>query len=236
MERRGSSVLRTQVRVASHHLCALPAPGPGLHAPLPTPRKPPSTSVQAKDWEGDLVPAGWEERPGPAPLSGGGSRQCGGPRLRVTEPAFPSRLPHRPHHFTSRAPEVGEGEQRGRSPPPGTSIALAQGPPSLHAGKAQHIPQLTLGDPPPFSLLSAFFSTPAIYFPRRKKTGVEFHRSVGQWPPQGPGILIRDWREHSVFLLLFLELGTFSLLVFVEYLPREEPLICNVVMNPSRIE
>lgn len=65
---------------------------------------------------------------------------------------------------------------------------------------------------------------------------MEFHRSVGQWPPQGPGILIRDWREHSVFLLLFLELGTFSLLVFVEHLPREEPLICNVVMNPSRIE
>ena len=54
---------------------------------------------------------------------------------------------------------------------------------------------------------------------------MEFHRSEGQWPPQGPGILNREGREHSVFLLPFLELGTFPPWVFVEHLsPVRSPL------------
>lgn len=65
---------------------------------------------------------------------------------------------------------------------------------------------------------------------------MEFHSPWVSGHPQGPGILNRDGREYSGFLLLFLELGTFSLLVFVEHLPSGEPLVCHVVINPSRVE
>ena len=88
----------------------------------------------------------------------------------------------------------------------------------------------TWGTLPPFTLLLAFFSIPAIYFPRRKKARVEFHRPRVTVGPQGPGISDRVLWECSVFLPVTQEQGTFYLVVFMEHplVPARGLFTCSV--------
>lgn len=61
---------------------------------------------------------------------------------------------------------------------------------------------------------------------------------VGHCRPPGTWHFGQIWEGVGVFLLLSQELGTFSLLLFMEHLlvPVRGPFICSVIINPSRKE
>lgn len=142
MERRGSPVLRAQVRGSTPPLCSA---SPGTGAPgTPTP-----ASVQVRNWERNLVPClsgspGGGRDPGP-PLCLAEAPAMGGmnPLLHVSRAGRP-RQPPPPAPLTPQSPSGGgQGAiRKPRSPRRRTSTALAQGCPSLHMGKAQYTPSL----------------------------------------------------------------------------------------------
>lgn len=122
MERWGSPVLCTQVRAApTPRTTSVPCqPGVGDRDSR---NRPPTNSVQARDWERDPVPhliasPGWGRNPGPPRYLAEAPGPAGVTYFTYTEPAVP----------------------RQRSPPPTTSPPEPQGVVSHEGGNHQDFP------------------------------------------------------------------------------------------------
>ena len=161
MERRGSSVLCAQVRAAPHPF-GLGDRDSGHPRPQP-PCKP-------RVGKGTRFPTSL-----PAPVGAGTLGLISWQELRAVRGTPASRTYPEPAAPTFSTPDPRGGGRGTTEETPRFPCPLRRAP-TPHVGEAHITLWLTLGGPSPSTLLLAFFSIPAIYFPRRKKAGVEFHR------------------------------------------------------------